>query len=184
MKSAIHFIFFASIIIISTNSCSKKDDCEHPVDCLPPATQIGANTAGCLVNGKILVPSGRSFGSGSVLISQYLFYQGAYFFSIGIDDREENQLISIRIENSQLEEGGIYPLQLETENSGSAAYIIGGAGSGIGYVTTNNFKGELHVTNLDETKKIVSGTFWFDAINSEGESVQITQGRFDVRFQQ
>ena len=180
MKPAINF--FLLILIIITNSCSKQDDCDNPIDCLPPATQTGANTAGCLVNGRLLLPSGRSLGTGSVLQSQYLFHQEAYIFTIGVNDRNKNQLIFIRIHNTKLEEGGIYPLKLKSENEGSAAYIIGGAGSGTSYVTNNITMGQLHITKLNESKKIISGTFWFDAVDTEGEIVQIREGRFDVRY--
>ncbi|MEJ7676398.1 MAG: hypothetical protein WKG06_00655 [Segetibacter sp.] len=30
-------------------------------------------------------------------------------------------------------------------------------------------QGELKITKLDETNRIVSGTFWFDAVNKNGE---------------
>ena len=43
-------------LVIFTTSCSKDKTCEDPIDCLPPITQTGANTAGCLVNGQALVP--------------------------------------------------------------------------------------------------------------------------------
>lgn len=181
MKTAIN-LFLLSLLIISTNSCSKQDDCENPVDCLPPATQIGANTAGCLVDGEVLLPRGRSLNSGSILKAQYNFNEGTYNFSIGINDRKKNNLIFIRINNTKLEENGIYPLILKSETKGSASYIIGGAGSGISYVTTNSTMGQLHITKLNELENIISGTFWFDAENLDGEIVKIREGRFDVRY--
>ncbi|MBC7493737.1 MAG: hypothetical protein H7221_01920, partial [Flavobacterium sp.] len=35
-------------------SCTKND--ASPQDQLPPATTIGANTAGCIINGKVIIP--------------------------------------------------------------------------------------------------------------------------------
>ena len=180
MKASLTPLLF--ILLLLTFSCSKDENCDNPVDCLPPLTQTGANTAGCLVNGRVLLPSGRSLGSGSVLHSQYLFHQEAYIFSIGINDRKNNQLVFIR-NNAKLEEGGFYPIELKSDTTGSGAYIIGGAGSGIGYITTNEEIGQLHITKLDEAKKIISGTFWFDAINNEDDIVQVREGRFDVHYQ-
>ena len=29
---------------------------------------------------------------------------------------------------------------------------------------------------------IVSGTFWFDAVNTAGETIQIRSGRFDMNY--
>jgi len=37
---------------------AKKDN-NNNADSLPPATQTGANTLGCLVNGKVFVPKGH-----------------------------------------------------------------------------------------------------------------------------
>ena len=42
-------LFFITITI----SCINKDD---PEDQLPPITQTGANTFGCIINGKVLIP--------------------------------------------------------------------------------------------------------------------------------
>jgi hypothetical protein len=50
-------------------------------------------------------------------------------------------------------------------------------------VTTDKVVGELIITNHIYKQGIMSGTFWFDAINSNGEIVQIREGRFDVHYQ-
>jgi hypothetical protein len=42
--------------------------------------------------------------------------------------------------------------------------------------------GELKITKIDVSKSIVSGTFWFDAVNSKGEKVEIREGRFDWNY--
>jgi len=49
------------------------------------------------------------------------------------------------------------------------------------YVTKDNFKGELVITFFDSEKNIISGTFWFDAVNSEGEVIEVRDGRFDMK---
>ena len=38
--------------------CKKTDSLEAELAKLPPITQTGANTFGCLVNGKAYIPSG------------------------------------------------------------------------------------------------------------------------------
>ena len=50
------------------------------------------------------------------------------------------------------------------------------------YLTTSSIKGELKITKFDELNRIVSGTFWFDATNSDGEKVQVREGRFDMNY--
>ncbi len=43
--------------LLGLSQCKKKDP--DPVDQLPPATQTGANTFGCLVNGQAWTPNGN-----------------------------------------------------------------------------------------------------------------------------
>jgi len=48
-------LFFA--IVLTLCGCNNDDNNNET---LPPATQIGANTAGCLVDGEILIPKGNN----------------------------------------------------------------------------------------------------------------------------
>jgi flagellar basal body rod protein FlgG len=50
------------------------------------------------------------------------------------------------------------------------------------YKTTSTITGELKITNHNFDKAILSGTFWFDAINSKGEKIQVREGRFDMEY--
>ncbi|MBQ0767738.1 MAG: hypothetical protein KBT58_00490, partial [Bizionia sp.] len=47
---------FALLLIVS--NCNKNDDDQptNPIDQLPPATQTGANTFGCLLDGEPFLP--------------------------------------------------------------------------------------------------------------------------------
>jgi hypothetical protein len=49
--------FFALLLVILT-SCSKQDDPipPDPLAKLPPITQVGANTFGCVINGQVFYP--------------------------------------------------------------------------------------------------------------------------------
>ena len=49
------------------------------------------------------------------------------------------------------------------------------------FYTTNLLNGELKITKLNTQQRIISGTFWFDAILS-GEKIEIREGRFDMRY--
>jgi len=181
MKTSINHLLI--IILIILNSCSKNDDCVNPVDCLPPATQTGANTAGCLVNGEVLVPIGGGFNRPSVLLSQYVFHNGRYIFSLSIVDLKSKVYRSIHLESKdkKLIKGETYILSKNTEDNSNAFYFLD-AGFVDAFETTDEIIGEFKVTHLDESQNIISGTFWFDAINNEGEIVQIREGRFDVRY--
>lgn len=51
------------------------------------------------------------------------------------------------------------------------------------YQTENSiYSGILNIKNLDTINQTISGTFWFKAINSVGDTVNVTDGRFDVRY--
>ena len=49
------------------------------------------------------------------------------------------------------------------------------------FYTTNLLNGELKITKLNTQQRIISGTFWVDAILS-GEKIEIREGRFDMRY--
>ncbi|MFN3908227.1 MAG: hypothetical protein ACK4JX_04270 [Flavobacterium sp.] len=52
---------FLLLLTLSLSCCSKDDDQpKNPVDQLPPATQVGANKVGCLVNGEVFLPKGSN----------------------------------------------------------------------------------------------------------------------------
>ena len=172
-----------TIILLITTSCSKDKDCDNPIDCLPPITQTGANTAGCLVNGKVLIPDGRGLNTGSVLKAQYT-YSGEgdddFVFGLSISDLTSggSKMMLIRIRNKILVEGEIYELKSEGSNS-IGSYNNGYIGS---YVTTDDHRGELVISHIDPASRTVSGTFWFDAADNDGEVVEVRNGRFDVFY--
>ena len=62
-------------------SCCNKDDNPKPkteLEKLPPATQTGANTAGCLVNGVAFLPKGY-FSTKSNEMLMLLYYCKYYY---------------------------------------------------------------------------------------------------------
>jgi hypothetical protein len=53
------------------------------------------------------------------------------------------------------------------------------------YSTDSTTKGEITITHFDQRKQIVSGTFWFDAVETtNGDTVHVTDGRFDMQYTQ
>ena len=77
MKKAICIL--ASIFLFLLISCDNDNDngCSG-VDCLPEATQTGANTFGALLDGEPFIPGGVS----NPLDSQYQLINGERFFSL------------------------------------------------------------------------------------------------------
>lgn len=50
------------------------------------------------------------------------------------------------------------------------------------FTTTDIHRGEVTISFFDSVEGIVSGTFWFDAEDFEGNMVQVRDGFFDVTY--
>lgn len=99
----LHFLLFVALTLFS--SCHKDDDPIAPIDELPPATQTGAGTFACLVNGEPFIDNSGSFNC---------FYQlvnGKYYFGIGGDDDELDLFgITLGTYNKEITEDETYIL--------------------------------------------------------------------------
>jgi hypothetical protein len=175
MKVAI--LFFAIILL---SACNKNDDTPtNPVDQLPPATQIGANTFGCLLDGEVFIPRGGT----NPLDCVYQFVNGGYYFALQGNKRDsENILIGIGITTRNLELNQIDSYILTSNEIGNASggYFYGTLWN----YTTQNHIGELTISKLDTQNQIVSGTFWFNVEDQNGVVHEIREGRFDMQFTQ
>ncbi|CAN1546141.1 hypothetical protein MCETHM1_01964 [Flavobacteriaceae bacterium] len=174
-------LFFLLTAITLLTSCDKDGQIFASKDQLPPETQTGANTVGCLVNGKVFLP--HQEGIDSPVNCFYQFVKGEYYFTMAFADYRGASIESVNIYTAKtvLTVGQTYSL-----NQGYGP----DTGGGVEYYTDLNNKfstnlinvGELKITRIDVSKSIVSGTFWFDAINSKGEKVEIREGRFDWNY--
>ena len=65
------------------------------------------------------------------------------------------------------------------------AYNIYGPSGIYTYSTSANVSpGQLTITFLDNQKQIISGTFYFNVLDHNGDTVKITNGRFDMHYTQ
>ncbi|GEC78424.1 hypothetical protein [Flavobacterium aquatile] len=161
-------------------SCCNKDD-DNP-QTLPPATQTGAGTFACYVNGKPFIDN-----SGGFFNCFYQLVDGEYYFSIGGNDEDIlPQNIYIQTQKRTISEG-------ETLIFNEIADGNANAGAGFTLSITENYQsytntiysGQLIITKLDFADNIVSGTFSFDILHPvTGEIIQIRDGRFDTIFTQ
>ena len=119
-------LFFGIVILMAT-SCKNDDngDTDNPVNLLPPATEIGAGTLGCLINGEPFIPEtfGRSAPSG--------FYQFCCdgFFTLGIDAaKNDSPLIAVAIDAIDILpiEETEYMLTEEREGNFVGRFTLGG----------------------------------------------------------
>jgi len=171
-------VFLGSLLLAASHCKKNKDQ-------LPSATQSGANTFGCLIDGKAWIPTGHGAGSGIEPTS------GGFF---GTPDGKRNIYIKayspsddIHIFLKQVYTVGTY--YLNKNNIGRPDFLIypesyGGyfRDDGSYFVTDSLNTGVVRITYADTTSGIVSGTFQFTAKNPQtGPLKKITDGRFDYK---
>lgn len=173
-QSVFLLVTLFSFILFSAGSCEKDNEPQ-----LPPITQIGKDTFGCLVNGEIWLPKAYDlFPVKHVVLErvndQRIWHigvrQGAasnFYFSINEDSLKEGK-INIPVDESN--DIGIYHASQSFDNSS--------------FRWNYNLPGELIITRLDTINKVISGTFWFDLLNSNDEKIEIRDGRFDLIIDQ
>jgi len=165
------------ILLLGTISCCKDKD----EDKLPPETQEGKNTFGCLVNGKVWIPTGMvTFPSPNIHaeISKNEFSIEAL--------KSRGQAISFNIKIPL--NVGVYNLN----SKNSQAFYANGITNCYYQTDTILSKGILEITKFDTLNNIVSGKFNFiafkykpiiiEVIGDCDSSIAITEGRFDIKY--
>ena len=102
-------LFFLLTAITLLNSCDKDGQLFAGKDQLPPETQTGANTVGCLVNGKVYLPSQRGLNSGVTCFYQWV--KGGYYFTMAFaDEKNYGPDVNIFTAKIELKAGQTYSL--------------------------------------------------------------------------
>lgn len=176
-------LIFLSLVLLSS-SC-RKNKSKVPVDQLPPETQTGANTFGCLINGEVFKPKGNPF-AGPVIKAQYQFVNGKQGFGISArrSDGEIGQVVGIIGDSIKISIGTFNLTSLGSGKfRGGYTYSDLTNPIGISYYTNEIQTGQITITKFDTINQIVSGTFWFDAIDSTTRKiVRVREGRFDLPY--
>jgi hypothetical protein len=178
------------VICFCFANCTKHNSTPtNPINQLPPATQTGANTFGCLVNGQAFLPSGSLVGGPPLFCTyEYLYniYDTGYFLDLSATMEVTPTYvvgISIGTDSLTVSAGNHYVLQQNiVRGNASAHYSISSPSYSPYYTTTNQVVGDLYLSRFDLAYQIASGTFWFNAIDSNGDTVKVTDGRFDMQF--
>lgn len=183
---------FLTLVLLNNSSCRKHKP-SNPIDQLPPETQTGAKTFGCLVNGEAFKPGGASLSGGSYQCNyQYLGTgaNGGHYLIIAGRYQNNSQgggsSVGLFTDSLKVHEGNKYSLKgWNTKGVAYAGYssYTNAYNSYQTYDTDGSaYTGELWIKKLDTVNQIVSGTFWFDAVNANGEKVEVREGRFDMHY--
>jgi hypothetical protein len=194
MKNSITLIFLAFLAF----SCSKEEDPDEPLqqDQLPPITQTGAYTFGCLLDGEVWIPkhySNSIVNPPVVLSASWNRITQRNRFSINAkqwrkDDDSPRKGVVLYTDVDSIY--GKIPL-------GVSFLVDTAAQSGLIYdydfyrggklflhhsiVSQNSW---IQFSRFDTIARIASGTFSVDLINADNnqDTVRIREGRFDVPF--
>jgi hypothetical protein len=158
--------------IISLESCDLFEKGSKPkteLEKLPPATQEGKNTFGCLVDGKAWVTK--------TSIDASAFYQeGVLFIAASVTNKDFDQTISLNVHDNNL-------TTKEYLLSGSPFALIEDLKANCEYRTSLLYTGKLVIDYFDQTKFIIAGTFEFEVYSDDCDKiVKITHGRFDLNY--
>ncbi len=171
MKKTYPHLLVACLLLTAMQCCKTDPKPTNPIDQLPPATQTGENTFGCLVNGEAFVVTNTS--------KMNAVYQGGILFFGGgkIDQLEYGITIVL---NDPLQATLDYSL---TNLLGKGGEYVSKKGNDICYYSFDNtFSGKVNFSNIDRTNFIISGTFEFSTATTDCDTVHITDGRFDMQY--
>ncbi len=161
----------------------KKDKTISEIDKLPAATQTGAKTFGCLVNGVIFVPdNGCTYlCSPSMQVGYDLNSNGGQFF-VNADNYIFKASLGFGLDSCVTNKRYTY--------SNSPNYPMR-----FGFLNNNNLcslstrvdptviaSGYVEITKFDLINDIISGIFEFTLSKNGCETKTITNGRFDAKL--
>ena len=197
MKTTI--LILATIFLVT--SCSKNDNTPTPpLDQLPAITTTGANTAGCLIDGQLLIPKNGSQAIGGSALYGLELNAGNDFHppTIGGD------YLQVEIANKYDVNGAGIILWIKNLSTGAGNYIINQSNGEIDSLGPNNNQiivgirangtnktfysssdsGVIIITRFDYYSGIYSGTFNCNLYNKDNpaEKITVTDGRFDIKL--
>lgn len=173
-------IYILLLTLFSFTSSCKKDKNKEPE--LPPATQEGKGVFACKINGKVWISeNGQRKMNGGVV--------GDTLSAFGTTQLNDGRIESLEILLLGSYYDNVKYYNLNDTISAYAVYIKSSATdcfsvSSLGY-GKNVYKkvvgGSLTITKADKVNNIVSGTFSFNVPTDYCDTLQITEGRFDIK---
>jgi hypothetical protein len=167
----------------------KKDKTTTPIeptptgDQLPAITQTGANTFGCLINGKVWIPKGSSCGTKpNPHIIYDLGFNGKPYLDIKTGHFVNcNPQGFVNISFGNLDHLGFYNYPLDFDFSTGWPEVLNNCFTPALDSTVKKW-GNGIITKLDIPNHIISGTFNCKFKTLQCDTVFITDGRFDIKF--
>jgi hypothetical protein len=151
---------------------------------LPPATTTGANTFGCKVNGVVCATSqynhNTGFGTGEGVSFAGWFTDNDLSIFAHTFNPEFDFAIDINYDGKT----GTYYSNGESLFKSVISDNSNGSSTGLNsnvYKTDSLNLGVFNITKFNIVEDHVAGTFNIRAINKNGDIINITEGRFDIK---
>ena len=173
-QTLILLIGIAMICILGCSSCKKNTVTVAPDNPygLPNATQTGANMFACRVNGHNVV-------------AKYDFYDIGGWMSSGRDTLNVFATISGRITLGSINKNRIINIPYKLGDSTQTLFYYGTdtTCSGlINYINISKAVGTITYTKIDTINLIVSGIFNCNIPIPNCDSLNLTDGRIDIKY--
>lgn len=189
-------ILLSSIFFLTAIHCRKSNT--NPIDLLPPVTNTGVNSFGCLVNNNAMIPrdglASIASPSGKKAV-EFVSGTNEQWVELNVGDYREGKPVNnmlFHFQNlSQLKEGDYVWKQTTFEDAvtGFPPYYQNHT-----YCRAYNYarklwvwygsyesSGKTTITKYDSAKHIISGIFSGKLREKNGtEEINITNGRFDL----
>ena len=174
-----YLITAIAYLLLTAASCKKTPVQQE--DQLPPITQTGAKTFGCLVNGKVYIPKGTGSPGEPNYKAVYDVYNGRPYLFIKTVRYVNGFDGEINFSIDSLSAPGIYLIKANKNH-----LVLGGnffnRCSISAYDTTSYQKGSFNISKIDLQNGIFSGTFNCTIKPPNCDTIHITEGRFDYKF--
>jgi len=174
-----------SIVLCSIIAAITLFSCKKEVSELPPATQTGANTFGCKLNGDFWVPAGFGIMPTAPILEARFVGTDVYINARNFSSSPTETEIELFIKD--VTAPGNFALNITTGYPGGNVsygyYVHRKITPDNEWITSAQYTGSVTITKIDPINHIVSGTFEFQAINlyNAPQPIAISEGRFDVK---
>lgn len=188
-------IICLGLIFSAFSGCEKQPKdapVNDPIDCngsqlnlLPDLTSEGRGIAGCLIDGKVWVPyAGIYYGQDPISDSIRVIYNTT---------RANPPRIVITLVKSFSNECDTVDQRINIATVKAVTGEIREITNSYGCFTDNAKGGScerdlssesfIQIIHVNTNSKTISGKFAFNAVNWRGDTIRITEGRFDTKYQ-
>ncbi|MCU0321573.1 MAG: hypothetical protein MUE72_04110 [Chitinophagaceae bacterium] len=178
--------FLIGIGLTLITCCKKTNSLDAELAKLPPISQTGAKTFGCIVNGKAILPNCNLPNCPPSIEGFYDSQPNGQFGIVCTYNIGKNNIIigldsifsykSFLIKDSINKNVRVSMFNTEIGNSCERVGYIGALSN------FNSITGNVNLTRVDVPNGIFSGTFNFTIKTQNCGNYEVTNGRFDYKF--